>query len=61
MVGLRRLVLVGGGLALGLVSSGVAAIVDLQRMKHKKKGCEEHEVYPLRPKNRRVWLWPVRE
>ena len=54
---LARLVLAGGSLGLGLVASGVMAVMDLKKMKN-KKNLREEPFERIRPRRRRVYLWP---
>lgn len=55
---LKRLLVVGSGLALGLVSAGLSAALDPKKMTPKKRPFKGHEAYEIKPKYRRIWLWP---
>jgi hypothetical protein len=55
---LKRLLVVGGGLALGLVSAGSSAALDKEKMTAKKKPFKGHAACEIKPKYRRIWLWP---
>ena len=59
MTKIARAIIVGGGMAVGMAASGVAAALDYQRMKKssKKKTKDKHPV-EIKPKYKRVHLWP---
>jgi hypothetical protein len=55
---LVRLVIVGGGIGLGLLATGIAAAMDRKRMSEKKPADSSDVRHAIKPKYRRVWLWP---
>ena len=52
-----KLLVVGGGMAAGIVGAGLAAANDLRKRKTKKT-VEKAEILHIKPKYRRVYFWP---
>ena len=55
---LARLMIVGGGIGIGLLATGIVAAIDRKKMTEKKTAGSSDVRYAIKPKYRRVWLWP---
>ena len=55
---LARLVIIGGGIGIGLLATGITAAIDRKKMSEKKPASPGDVRYAIKPKYRRVWLWP---
>ena len=54
MLPLTKLVIVGGGMALGLIGAGVVAAIDRDRMKTRNRRVQSFKIKtPLRPVSRK--------
>ena len=55
---LRRVITVGGGLAAGLLAAGAMAAYDLAKGRKTMRDFPDFRRETIRPKHRRIWLWP---